>query len=172
MISAGRRRGFSLLELLIVVAVLMVVAAIATPNIISSWQAYRLRTAAGAVAGAFQRIRMQAVSDDRWYTVQAADVNMLLPGNIALQTTGPSRTSMDLDFTPTEALPSFNARGLPCTVTGGACQPAISGSAEGWSGYVVYLQQARPLGGPAWAAITVSAAGRVRTWFWSGGGWY
>ena len=79
---------------------------------------------------------------------------------------------MGLDFTANAGLPSFNARGLPCSVSGAACiSPAAAGGGEGWSGYVCYLRQNRSLEQAGWAAITVSAAGRVRFWTWSGSRW-
>ncbi len=198
MIDAGKaRRGFTLLELMVVVAILMVVGAMATPAVITAVSDYNLRTAAGNIASVFQKTRMQAVSDDRWYPVRIgaaggrnyaySDLNnnfalddpernlvAYLPRGINFDAAGgPSLASMNLDFAPAIGLPAYNARGLPCMPAGGATCPlqtAASG-AQGWSGYIYYLRQDRPLGGAAWAAITVSPAGRVRTWTWNGNAW-
>ncbi len=199
MISAARKRGFTLVELMIVVAIMMVVTAIAMPSIITSVSSYRLRSSASGLAGAFQKTRMQAVSDDRWYPMamvtaggqtyvfgdlstppngtldpgKETQLISYLPRGTAIDNAGaPPNTSMNLEFTPTTGLPAFNARGLPCTITGGTCRPqTATGGAEGWSGYICYLRQARPLGGASWAAITVSPAGRIRVWSWNGAAW-
>jgi Tfp pilus assembly protein FimT len=65
----GRQSGFSLLELLIVVVVMIVVTVAALPNIANTLQIIRLRTSAQDVAGLLQRARIQAVKDNRFYSV-------------------------------------------------------------------------------------------------------
>jgi prepilin-type N-terminal cleavage/methylation domain-containing protein len=187
MLPEPSRRGFTLLELIVVMAIIMVIAAMATPSLINAVNAYKLRTAAGNLAGIIQRTRMQAVSDDRWYPVHMGasgsssfaftdldkdfdlDTNeqatvAYLPRGIAFDSSGgPSLTSMGLDFTPVIGLPAFNARGLPCNPSGAVCNTL--------SGYIYYLRQDRPFGGPSWAALTVSPAGRVKVWTWNGSAW-
>ncbi len=189
------QRGFSLLELVIVLAVIMVVAAIATPAIMSALNDYKLRTAAGNVAGVIQKTRMQAVSDDRWHPVaigssggssyafadleappnyslepsNAAEQNLVayLPRGMSFDgSSGPSLASMNLDFSPNSGMPAFNARGLPCAPSGSICPPASGGN-----GFYYYLRQNRSAGTLGWAAITVSPAGRVRVWIWTGSTW-
>jgi Tfp pilus assembly protein FimT len=56
------RRGFSLMELVIVVGIMMVVAAIAVPAITASVRLYRLRAAAASVKGIIQATRYRAIS--------------------------------------------------------------------------------------------------------------
>jgi Tfp pilus assembly protein FimT len=58
-----RTSGFSLLELLIVVFVVMVVAGIAIPNILSAVANVRLRASAGDLAGLMQDARILALRD-------------------------------------------------------------------------------------------------------------
>ncbi len=192
-------RGFSLLELMVVLAVITIVSAIVTPQIIATVNNYKLRTAASGVAGVFQKARMQAVNDDKWYsvamgtsggigyafadlwgspttppnnTLDPAENNMItyLPRGISFDTAGPSTASMNLDFAPITAMPSFNARGLPCTPSGMVC-PFVPVGGVAQNGYLYYLRQDRALSRPAWAAITVSPAGRVRVWSWNGNAW-
>lgn len=65
-----RQSGFSLIELLIVIAIIMVIAAMATPNIMTAINNIRLRSAAGEVAGLLQQCRERAVRNNRYYTIK------------------------------------------------------------------------------------------------------
>jgi len=70
--SAKRSRrvqGFSLLELMIVVAIMLVVAAYAIPIWTTSVRLARIRGAETSYAGLLQMARTRAVNDDRYYSV-------------------------------------------------------------------------------------------------------
>ncbi len=199
-LSERSRRGFSLLELLIVVAMIMVIAAMATPTVFTAMSNYRLRTTASGVAAVCQRARMRAVSDDRWRPVQTDTIGgativyvevddpldtsanspdeltmvAALPRGFTISNGGPDPASMNLDnfSNPAHGMPAFNARGLPCTPASGALTcPSQVATPGGLSGYIFYLRQDRDLGGTGWAAITVTPAGRVRAWTWTGSAW-
>jgi len=58
-------KGFTLLELMIVIAVLGILAAVAIPNFVSQMPKYRLNGAARQVMGDLMWARMQAVSLNR-----------------------------------------------------------------------------------------------------------
>jgi len=60
----GSTRGFSLIELLIVVFVVLVVLAIAIPNILLAVSNLRLRSSAGDLAGLMQQARMMAAKNN------------------------------------------------------------------------------------------------------------
>ena len=60
----GRTGGFSLIEVLIVVFVVMVVAAIAVPNVLSAVANIRLRASAGDLAGLMQQARIMAAKNN------------------------------------------------------------------------------------------------------------
>jgi len=64
-----RTGGFSLMELLIVVFVVMVIAAIAIPNILSAVSNIRLRASAGDLAGLMQQARIMAAKNNTPYVV-------------------------------------------------------------------------------------------------------
>jgi Tfp pilus assembly protein FimT len=59
--QTGRSEGFSLLELLVVVGITMVLAALATPRVANTLAAYRLRQSSVQLAGLIQQGRMAAV---------------------------------------------------------------------------------------------------------------
>jgi prepilin-type N-terminal cleavage/methylation domain-containing protein len=56
-----RSRGFSLIEVLIVVAIMAIVAVIVFPNISSSWEIRKFENAARDVQTTLQRAKMEAV---------------------------------------------------------------------------------------------------------------
>src|ERR1700747_2034158 len=64
-----RSAGFSLLELLAAVGILMVVAAIAIVKVQSAVQAVRLRGSGTDYANLLQNARIRAVKDDKYYAV-------------------------------------------------------------------------------------------------------
>ena len=55
------QRGFSLLELIVVVSILMILGAIAVPNLMSTITNMRLRSATSSLSGLVQETRMQAI---------------------------------------------------------------------------------------------------------------
>lgn len=194
MTAKERKAGFSLTEMVLVLAIVLVVTAIATPSVVNTVANIRLRSAASGVAGLLQNARMQAVKEDDFYTSRSTtlsgsqtlvayvdldkDLNydtneptMQLPVNTTFQASGyPSTSSMNLNYTPQapSVLPSFNARGLPCVAAGTVCNNIVSGNAVG---FVYFLRDDRPFGAFGWAAVSVTPAGRVRTWIWDGNAW-
>jgi prepilin-type N-terminal cleavage/methylation domain-containing protein len=69
------QQGFSLLELLIVLAIAMVISAAAYPTFTRTMQVMQLRSSAEAVGGLLQRARMLAVRDNRFYSVIYAPIS-------------------------------------------------------------------------------------------------
>jgi len=175
----AKEAGVTLLELMVVCAILAIVSAIAIPNIMQINRNYKLDSAGHAVASLLQQARMQAVKTNQpnyaafdngaqvFYVTTGGpatpyvngnpDVN--LPGGIAFQ--GAPANHAQLDAYLGGGTPQlggsigFNARGLPCTTAG---NPWICNSAN--FGFEWFFQGAN--GG--WEAITVTAAGRIKCW--------
>jgi len=61
-------RGFSLVELVVVLSIVLLVAALGVPNIIQAVHTARLRGAGSDLSGLLQVARIRAVRDDRYYS--------------------------------------------------------------------------------------------------------
>jgi len=189
--SKARRRGFSMVEVVIVLTVVLILAGIAIPNIATAIANVRLRGAASDLSGLMQNARLTAVKNNVTYTVlfnpastlgAYVDLNnngsfdagepMIQFGGSVAQVAAPngsgnSPSALDggggpLGWTATSGNLSFNPRGLPCDVTQTPCGTNV--------GYVFYLSDTRPSGG-GWAAVSITAAGRIKVWTWSGSAW-
>jgi prepilin-type N-terminal cleavage/methylation domain-containing protein len=174
--------GFSLVELIIVCVVLVIISAIAIPNIVLINRNYKLDAAGHSVASLLQQARMQAVKTNQpnyaafdnnaqvFYVTTGDPANtpyvngnpdVNLPGGISFQGIPANHAQLDayLGGGPPQLGGSigFNARGLPCTIGPGG-NPWICTSAT--SGFEWFVQNANG----DWEAITVTAAGRIKCW--------
>jgi prepilin-type N-terminal cleavage/methylation domain-containing protein len=70
MMSRKTQSGFSLIELLIVVAIAMILMAMTAPLVVGTLNTYYLRQAGTEYANMLQSGRMRAVQDDQYYVVQ------------------------------------------------------------------------------------------------------
>ena len=192
--------GFTLPELLIVVAIGMIIASMTIPLLSTAVNQYRLRSSAVDLDGLLQRARTRAVKDNRTYTIQTAllvqggftytqvylDLNgnqaldagepsIQLQRNVTLVTGGgiPAIPNASLGFTPqaTTAQVNFSARGTPCVFVGGFCSSWDSaGAAPNQVGFIFYLRA--PLGaGTSWSAVSIGPSGRFRAWSYSNANW-
>lgn len=177
--------GFSLIELMIVVGILMVVAAMATPKIMTVVADARMRGAVNSASGLMQQARMAAIKDNQLRkvkysniasggfmyvdvnddgTIQSTEPQVQMGNTILAYSTPtgiPALASTDLSYTPVVvSTVMFNSRGLPCSAT------TTCGS-----GMVIYFTDTRNVGSPGWGAVSVSPAGRVKTWMWNGSSW-
>ena len=180
-----RASGFSLLELLIVVGILMAIAAMATPKMMTVIADVRLRGAVNSASGVVQQARMLAIRDASLRKIKYS--NLATGGSVyvdlnddgAVQATEPQAqmgstilaysaptgisalTATNLGYTPTTVTTMmFNSRGIPC-----------SASSTCGAGMVFYFTDSRTMGSPGWGAVSVSPAGRVKTWLWTGSAW-
>jgi len=186
--------GFSALELMVVIAIIIVVVGISIPTIYTVVANIKLRGAASDVAGLMQQARIIAVQKNATYSVVFGTIAGGAPGafvdlnnngtwnagppsepTIQLPRTvsqvaapsgsGGQPTTLDstVGFTANTGNISYNARGLPCDVTSTPCATGV--------GYIYYLNDTRAFGQTQWAAVSITAAGRVKTWYWYGSSW-
>ena len=195
-----RQSGFTLTELLIVLVIGLITAAMTVPLFSTAVSQYRLRTSAVDLDGLLQRARSRAVRDNRSYALQTAAVvqgaitytqvyldlngngtldvgepSIQLQRNVTLVTGGgiPAIPNATLGFTPqaTTAQVTFNGRGTPCVLVNGLCISWDSnGAAPNQVGFVYYLRA--PLGGGnSWSAVSIAPSGRFRAWSYSNATW-
>ncbi len=207
--------GFSMLELLIVIAIMLIVAAIGVPKMMTVIDQQKLQTSAQTYASFIQLARERAIQDDQFYqienttiggnkpivyldmngngTLDASEPSVQLPSPVIISDTGvplggfgnttllnaKPLTSSTTNPPPMTALDgtqraglAFNGRGLPCQRYAATDPCTVSPSNPGAGGgnvvvaWVTFLQYQMAGGGLEYAAISVTPAGRVKTWLY------
>jgi prepilin-type N-terminal cleavage/methylation domain-containing protein len=168
------RAGFSLLEVMIVVLVIGVAAAISIPAVNQWLKTYRLGMAAQQVADALQATKMQAVAKTRkrelLFDVETNRLGLEgttlgdLPSGVSFGTgraTEPpdegASTDAPVTFPPVEGDPTLRA----ATFTGKGIPDADPGEV-----FAVYLTN-----DAGTRAVTMTSAGNVRVHEWTGTSW-
>lgn len=185
--------GFTLLELILVCAVALCLAAIATPSFLRISYNIRLRSAATNLSALMQNARIAAAKNNAVYTISmgtntacafnvssgACDPRLpqiTFSSTIALAAAAPTGSSGQPTaytlvgdtngntYTNGTTL-GYSPRGLPCSYASSTCATPITGY------FVYYLTDTRPSGNLGWAAVVVTNTGRSKVVAWNGGSW-
>ena len=171
---------------MVVVAIILIISAMAIPNIMTSVYTMRMRSSLTELTGLIQQTRMRSVRDTQNYqvlttTIQGrlvfyADFNhdatysaandpfvVVMPPDVTIGGVPGSTAGLDTANVVT-GLPSFNVRGLPCTWTNQFSCPFINTVTLVPSKFVYYLNTDRG----NIMAVTVAPSGRVKGWIWDG----
>ena len=190
-----RIRGFTLLEMMIVMAIMMILAAITVPRFLNIVSDINLRYVATNYSGLLQSARIQSVRKNDFYGIAPTTLptgdnayfvhahalstsytvgDPLLPvgARIGIHAgTGsgaPGEATLNCGtgctFASSSSFPFFNARGLPCTVSGSVCTQAPG------VGYLTVLSTTSLTGNVSWAAVIVTGGGRIQFWSSDGAG--
>jgi Tfp pilus assembly protein FimT len=177
--------GLSMVELLVVVAISMILAAFAIPQFTSMVATARIRSAAEGLAGLVQQTRVLAEKQNKTIgiftgslgssgtgafigvggsTWAAGDPSVAYSTGVSNGAAGSVPTALSPGFTAEAAGTTlyFNWRGMPVDSSG--TYMSQTGTGEG---VIFYLTDTRN----NWAAVSVSGAGRTRVWLLSGSTW-
>jgi type II secretory pathway pseudopilin PulG len=188
--SQNRSSGFTLIDTIVALAIVMIVAGFATPTILRGVNNMRLHAAASDFSSLIQRARVVSVQKNNVYAVlfnlpsgrgayvdvdqnstfDSAKDPMIQFGGSVYQAAAPAGasgkpTNLDdpsgpLGWTATAGNISFNARGFPCSGT--PCTTNVN--------FVFYFTDYSS-NSSQWAAVSITAAGHPKTWWWNGSAW-
>jgi prepilin-type N-terminal cleavage/methylation domain-containing protein len=185
--------GFTLTELIVVVAIILVVSGLSVPNITRAIETSRIKGAAQSLAAAYQDARIRATQKDTSFQVLVSPPG-ISPAQICIDldgdgtcsagdpvTTFPTQVKVSnlvpvplglaqLNYPATDTEHS-NSPGSQLTwnALGLPCQRSASGACTAM-GWVQHLQLPRANGDVLYAAVTVSPTGRVKTWIFISSG--
>jgi len=185
--AAKNSRGFSMVELVVAVAIMLVIMAIAVPNFLRAMNTYRLGSTAIDVANMLQRARYEAIRQNATLGISCRaipqgntvavyiDLNndnnldpneprVLLPTDIQFVGAPPAPGPASMGPAYAAAQPpagsiTFDARGAVIPGAGGAVVYVV---------YMAYPQDASY----GYRAITVTPSGKTKVWrAQAGGAW-
>jgi len=190
-----RMRGFTLVELMVVVMLVIAIAAISVPKLIQFWQDWQLRSAAAEVADLTQQARMGAARTNAIYPIRfqmngglqqvyidqnrnsaldATEPYLDLPQSVtgasgAPNGSGGQPSAYTLVGDSSSGTPFDNSNVIAYSPRGLPCNYSSSVCATPAASYFVfYFKDSRT---NDWAAVLVTKSGRSKVLMWNGGAW-
>ncbi len=117
-------RGFSVIELLVALGVLLVVAVIGIPSLLSQLARVRLESSANDVANLIRQTRLRAIRDNQQYTVEVVDDEKVV-GETVIGSTEQSQVELELNNPPIAVYPGGGIA---------QCQSKYDGTGGSWGG--------------------------------------
>lgn len=189
--GTSKPTGFTLIELCVVLAISIILAAIAIPEVLNTYHSAQVRSAANEFSGLIQQASILAEQKNVTIPVYTGTVqngangvfvacsSSSCPsgGNGTSYQTGDAAVTYGGGVTNGAAgnAPSGLNPGIPPEAAGttlyfsprGVAETASGSGYRLSSGFVFYLTDSRN----DWAAVTVSSIGRSKVWVWNGSGW-
>lgn len=172
-ITPSRERGYTMVELLVSLAVLLITLAAALPNFATALQTYRMMGDARSIASEVALARVRAAAD---FTQAQVNFN-LANGTYQRQLWDKATSAFDITEGGTQNLStgvtfSLGGVGTPAgTQTTIQQTPQIAFNSRGTpangGNYAIYLTSAA---GQV-SAVTVSPSGKTNLWRWNGSAW-
>jgi Tfp pilus assembly protein FimT len=183
-----------MIELLVVVAIILIVAAFGIPTMGRVIDGARIRGTLGTLSNLEQRCRMQAIktnSSQRVHFVTSSGKVVLFVTRSTSTATVPATTDIQLDLSNEFAIaaaPTSNPTPLTAAIMWGSsippnvsvdpyfnsrglpCVPDLTGACATTSGFVNYFTY-KSGNNTRWAAISISPAARMKAWYWYGNKW-
>lgn len=176
-------RGYSIVELLVAMAIIFIFSAFAAPSLIGTYRSYQMDDAAGQVAAIVKFTRFEAIRRNNILNCQVgaigglgvifsdnnsngqADANerqVLMSGPATLVTAGTVPSSAALTgVVGAGALTTVNPANGVVTFDGRGAKSLPAGISVYWVGNATY----------GWRAVTVMPSGSIQVWSYATGTW-
>lgn len=188
-----RQRGFSMVELMIVVAIILIVSAMVVPNAVNAMRTLRLRGSCTDFASLLQQARVRAALDNAYHpvrfqaasgttpeiayvdldnssTYKSGDPMIMIASDVSTVAKGsaPKTSSLESAFTASSGTTYYDGTSTPPAFSPRGIPCLLTSGICNTTGGVAnafetYFQSQTNT--CAWEAVTVTPAGRVATWY-------